>query len=338
MKIAFVVSVYLAREKKLAHLLHKMGHELILVYKALWDRHGEDYFKSKYMFTDDKVLAQIVQYLEKEVDIFHVFTEPTRLVSIVADNTNRPVLGEMKDSDFLRNGVKVEREIDAFNKADATLHPTKECMELLNEGYDFRGPTNWYWPLVPKDWYVQEEQIGKGAVYQGSMTTTQEVNDSFKKGRDFSYRDYTEVFKAFQKAGLPVTCFSMAQKRPGMKEHYDFIKFETFLPYPELLKKFGEFKVGIATWGSQSRPALKSIPNKPFEYMAGGLVPVALKGSVVGNWIEDNDIGYTMIEDVPDLSDIEEKRRNLLKVRDDWCLETQVDRVIQIYKELIRWR
>ncbi len=334
MKICFVAFTYIAREKKLACLLHKMGHELILVSKAYWDNHGLDYFSRKYHFTDWNILAKIIQNIEKDVDVFHVFTEPSELVSVVADHTNRPVLGEMKDSDFLRNGIKIEKESEAFRKADATIHPTKECMEALNEAYDFNGPTDWYWPLVPKDWYL-DSGIGEGAVYQGSMTTTQEVNELLAKGRDFSYRDYTKVFKAFNEAGLPVTCYTRASTRRAIKEHYrELVSFEDYLPYPELIKRFSEFKVGIATWGSQSTPALKSIPNKPFEYMAGGLVPIALKGSVVGDWIEEHGVGYTMIDDVPDLSDIEDRRENLLKVRDDWCLETQVDRVIKIYKEL----
>jgi len=80
------------------------------------------------------------------------------------------------------------------------------------------------------------------------------------------------------------------------------------------------------------------MPNKMFEYISQGVVPVIAHASEASKFAEEHGVGITITS--PDnlkeqLKDGPKIRENILKKRHELTMEKHIDPLIELYEELL---
>lgn len=279
-------------------------------------------------------------------DIFHVHNEPDWMIKEVKDYAgNRPVIHDCHDLLSLASGVQDSEEIQAFDIADGFVHVTDTNRGIAEQLYGKDKPTRVIHSYMPKSFVmsnmdaVPTEMVNfKNAVYEGGLNETHppEIeNDRYK----VNIRYWVEVMKGFRGNGYNVSLFPASQLTRNVYQ-----KFGCFvchpLPYPTMLIGLRAHGIGIVGSVYPVAYIQCALPNKLFEYISQGVVPVVMNCTEAENFVTKHDCGV-IIKDINDLSILNDidmlqhKRENVLKLRHKLTMESQLNQIESLYEEVL---
>jgi hypothetical protein len=169
-------------------------------------------------------------------------------------------------------------------------------------------------------------------VYEGGVSDNPE-----------SYRYYRDLFATFTSFGFNVFLIPSGWS-PAGKRYENQVNVIGPMDYINLLRTMRSFGLGIV--GSQEYVRLMhaAMPNKMYEYISAGTVPLIFNMGEAAEFVTQNEIGLDMTAlagiDGPGIGkkEIIEKamacRKNILQIRQTLFLEDHIQPLIDLYKSL----
>ncbi|HUU93164.1 MAG TPA: hypothetical protein VM238_18375 [Phycisphaerae bacterium] len=290
-----------------------------------------DYFDEAYYFHDPDSLAWQARRIQ--ADVYHVHNEPNYLVAKAIESQCGPVVWDVHDLDLVRfdhmpgaqNSEQEERMLAAH--AEAVILPCKRYREILGLGtvlYSFCGKRHFGWNDDPKE----------NLVLQGH------VNADNRAGY---WLDYRYVSEALARVGVDLH-IQPAGHSTGITYDTSRALQYHFVPYEAMLEIISKHRWGLVCGGVPCPQWQAAMPNKLFEYLARGVVPVVLWADEAAEFVTKRDIGV-VLEKPEDAAKVltegtwQRCRKNLKRIRKDLMAETQGVKLIAIYEHAIgKWR
>lgn len=287
-------------------------------------------------FYDAGQLARSVQ--GSPADLFHVHNEPDWMVKVVKDaGGGRPVVFDIHDLESLRwQREPDQNEREAFEAADAYVHVSIPCKQAA-ERYHASKPN-----IVLYSW-VNEEYIPKhvgdvswtSICYEGGLSTLPPLEE--QEGRIIhNMRSFQPVVAAFVEQGFNVYLFPADGHDPNDLTYENlgaYVAAPTI--YPVMLAGLRAFGFGLVGAPASSHLLEAAMPNKLFEYMSQGVVPVCMNASEAARFVEDQGIGIRL-DGLENLSKQLQAgpvlRQALLKLREQYTMEAHIGPLVELYQ------
>jgi len=293
---------------------------------------GFNMFESMSLYFDREQLQRAVKM--SKADIFHVHNEPDWMVEAVREVTDRPIIFDAHDLDSLRRFPNVsDDEKSAFECADAFVHVSEPCREHAEKMHGDKKPSIVLYSYMNE---VFVKDVGdcsfSSVVYEGGLSEKSELTEN-----TFNLRFYAPVVDEFIKQGFNFYIYPAAQTTQNLYEGLGAVVSQP-LHYPHMLNALKAFGYGLL--GSiVSAPLMEAaMPNKLFEYMSQGVVPVILNASEASKFATEHGIGITLdgTENLKEqLKDGPKIRKQVLKKRHDFTMEKNIQPLIDLYKGLL---
>ena len=330
-EILMVTEHACVRVLKEAHVLKKLGYNVHLVFGGPilgpLTANGADACQMFRSVTYFKTKTQLSDFLlVRRFDVYHVHVEPYWLVSFVRHTLpEAKIICDMKDSMYWRAPGTFRDEDTAVSSADAFLVPSHVC------GEELAGRTSQdieYLPsAVPLDWYVDPSCARGGIANQGGHTLPDDMYD---------WRDYTDIY-CFLKQHFDVYAYSPQFGHNKITEHYMALDVRTAnVEYFRLLQALGSHDWNLVG-NDRGQVWQYALPNKFFDAIAAGVPVMVLGVPEVEKIVNDCDIGVicnSKNEMVDNYNLHEEKRNNLLRVRDILAMDHAISGLVDLYRRM----
>lgn len=316
------VKIALSQLKK--HKIHFIAFER----PQFWN-----YFDSLNLCHSVDHLRKAVTILNDHVDIFHVHNEPNWMACTVRETTDKPIVFDVHDSQDYRSDKPEDQSVSerlAFDIADGLVFVSEPCKEITLRKHQIDKPHCVLPSYVPRDFYKTKDwNWNGGIIYQGGTWTD-------KSPSVMQYANYKNLSEALKKEGIPFNVFTTDWK--GYKKEYlkDII-FQGTLQYNELLKHLGHFDWGLIGNLEPYKDWQVALPNKLFEYMAGGLPILCMNAELCGEMVESLGIGIHVktIEELKRRYQEKDKcRKNVFLKRHEFEMEKHTHVLDELYENL----
>lgn len=306
---------------------------------------GYNLFTTASLWHDPDQLMRSVA--ASQADIFHVHNEPDWMVSAVrqAVGDNRPIVHDVHDLASMGSDSEPgEEELNAFRDADAIIHVSQPCADYAEKYHGNKKPSI----VLPS--YVNREFLtplgGDDAVswnsicYEGGLSSEGGLYLENENGKWFNMRYWLPFVQAFIEQGWNVGLFA-GNSNVGT----DYENAGAFLArnvhYPTLLRAMRVYGFGLVGAAIHFPLINASLPNKLFEYISQGVVPVVINASESAKFVTEHGVGVVpekgdarpLVEQLVEAGKV--ARRNILEKRHLWTMENQIDKLIGLYEEVI---
>jgi hypothetical protein len=316
---------------KRKHKVHFMQYQI---------RHPSfnDVIPTSTMYLSPDTLAPKFEGMERQMgkqDIVHVHNEPSWMVSCIRKFfPDKKIILDIHDLQYIR-GEKNEWGTDeeaAIKDADGFIFPSITYQEKMKEFIGGKPSTVVYSmcnaEVMPRMFYPKVE----GLCYQGGITWD-------NTGAD--YCDYRELAKLLTNNQVPFYLYGANTLYHNVYYQLGAICLQMF-DYSPLLQQMTRQKWGFVGGQKIDNPQWNSaVPNKLFEYLASGVIPIVYGAKEAGEYVKDNDIGVVC----DSLEDVIETVRNpllyqiyyekVMQKREQLTMETQVDKILNLYKQVM---
>lgn len=323
------------RAFKQSKIMLERGHQMEAVAQA--HGFGFNIYTLAYSWADKKQLATVIR--ESKADVIHVHTQPDWLVAFAKEHAGfRPVVMDVHDPESLRTlQPPNQHEIDAFKFADGIIHVSEPCRTHCEKLHGAGKPTELIYSYVNGNFYNKASDVNWMSIcYEGGLTT-RKVDES---GQAF-YRNYTYPVQKFIEGGYNVSLFAAGFEEIDPTYEGMGALVVRDLHYTSMLNAIRNHAFGLVGAAASFRLMHAAMPNKLFEYISQGVVPVVWNADTAGEFVAKHGIGIWLKGD-DDLTDMPAKlsrgpacRKNLLNVRDKWRMETQAEAMEKFYKQLL---
>ena len=331
MRICMVSSHACIRVVKESLALVERGHNVEMV--ARQAPFGFNMFDSLSIYHGEDMLKKTIRGLH--ADIFHVHNEPDWMVKAVREATDKPIVFDIHDINSLRyESEPDEHEKAAFECADAFIHVSESCKAWADKVHGEREHSIILYSYV-NERFVRRDEGGASfasVVYEGGLAEEENL-----EGDQFNMRFYAPIVKAFIDQGFNFYLFPANITQKGLYENLGaYVAAPTH--YPVMLTGLRAFGFGLLGARAPARLMESAMPNKLFEYLSQGVVPVICNAAEASKFVAEHDIGITLTS----LENLQEQlmrgpeiRENVMKKRYDFTMEKQIDKLIDLYEELL---
>ena len=222
----------------------------------------------------------------------------------------------------------------AIDYADGFNFVGEECARMSVEAFNLKKPYSVLSSYPNKKYFKYKDWHRTGGlVYEGGVFIEGENPDFMR------YADYREMGEKCKELGLPFRMYTPHYNEARKEKHFDPYYTETMtLPYNELIKNLGHYDWGLVGNIKAYNNWNVAIPNKMFEYMAGGIPVVAINAKQCEDFVTKNGVGIS-VKSVDELKDRWDERYecqiNVIKNRFKWCMEAHIHELEDLYKELV---
>ncbi len=328
------------------------GYEVHLV--AMIQPFGWNAYSSFSMYLEPNDLPKTVKMLDKAgIDIFHVHNEPDSLVKLTREGTNKPIVFDIHDLDHLRqfgNQKPSKEEIEAFELADAFIHVSEEIKDYAQEHYPSGKPHHVIYSFVNEKFQASPGELPhvcwNSICYQGGLSETEDKTvkvirhfDEDKNQRTvFNCRYYAPMVESFLNQGYFVNMYPATPLTGTTYESLGAFVSGGPVPYPTMLRALRPHAFGFVGSCISAPLMEKAMPNKLFEYMSQGVLPVILNAKAAEEWVQAYDCGIVLdgLDNLDEqLQDVGHKRKNLLQFLGYWKMEDQIASLRVIYESVL---
>jgi hypothetical protein len=298
---------------------------------------GFNIYRSMTVYHDREQLTRSVA--ASDADIFHVHNEPDWLVSAVRAGTDKPIIFDAHDLESLRwNREPDQDELDSFGMAAGWVHVSDPCRRAA-EHYHGNGKPSVVLPSFVNEIFtptLADDVSWNSIVYEGGLSTDIEVYDvDGKEARNF--RNYIPVVEAFAKQGFIFFLFAPNNLDAMVYERVGGI-IGASLHYPTLLRAMRPFAFGLVG-SSTSYPLMEAaLPNKLYEYISQGVVPVCYNAATAADFCEKYGVGIRLdgLDDLKEqLKDGQACRERILAKRHEWTMEANIEPIKELYEAVL---
>jgi glycosyltransferase involved in cell wall biosynthesis len=312
----------------------------------------ESYKSYSRYFTIDQLIETVKLY-SKIADVFHAHNEPSYFVSIVKEFCKVPVILDAHDSFLARmteeeeiklrnDGKKAYRvtseERNNFQLADALIFPGKQFGDAIRNEFRLKQPHLVLPSYLPQRLYRYDGRgwLG-GLVYEGMVQIKNET-ESHSLAHGYRYADYEGLAKEAHKLGIDFHIYAVREDKP-FKDLYDPISYvHPALDVERLIKELQRHDWGLVGNVFPSPQWDVAFPNKMFEYIAASVPVVAINAKACSEFIEKHGIGITVgsLEELASRwSEHRACRERLIKVRQQFSMESHIGQLADFYQEVI---
>lgn len=293
---------------------------------------GFNHFDSMMIYRGGEMLKRTIK--ASKADIFHVHNEPDWMVRAVREATDKPIIFDIHDLNSLRHVTEPnEEELNAFAMADAFVHVSEPCKAYAEK---YHGEHRCivlhpYMPNVFVDTKVRDVSWDS-ICYEGGLS--EKANPDPKQ---FNIRFLAPIVKKFIEQDFNFYLFPAGVMNDGV---YENLGAHVAYPsqYPNMLAGLRACGFGLVGAGLPVHLMEAAMPNKLFEYMSQGVVPVMIHASEASKFAAEHEVGITLtsIDGLKEqLKDGPKIRKNVLKKRHDFIMENHIDPLIDLYEELV---
>jgi len=333
MRILHISSHPDIRAWKQAVIMIDRGHEVD--FASPGSAFNDAAFTRVYTYRTNVQLRKTIQ--ESAADVIHVHSDPNWLVPMVKECAGSiPVIHDVHDPESMRTGKEPdEHEKTAMSVADAIIHVSKTCRAWSERVHGNGKPTTIIYSAVPVSRYGKIQNGNFNAiVYQGGLTSAMHAPDGLAYFRNLHY-----VVDKFISQGFHFSLFAAGEYELDQSYTSMGAFVMRHVPYTDLL--VGMRLHGFGFVGSPVvTPIIKgAMPNKLFEYISQGVVPVCWNAEEAGEYVEELGIGIHLHGELDDLreklKDGFKVREKLLRLRHDLAMESQAVKLESFYRSLI---
>ena len=305
-----------------------------------------DYYRTVSLVNIPSQLYQSLM-LHEDADIFHVHNEPSWYVTAIKELfPDKPVVLDVHDSLLGRvwpeNKDAVRISVDErnnFTLADAHIFVSESMREICQKDFSLDQPSIVLPSYVPKRFYCIDawRWLG-GLVYEGRIDLPEKVEKN-KDVKFFEYCDYTEMAKALSSVGITLSIYSPQEDPEKVDNHYKGIAiYKGQYLYEQMIRQVGRHDWGLV--GNLGiHPAWQiALPNKLFEYMAAGVPIAVFNAEECAEFVKEHRVGI-VVESPEELKERWGEKRfcreNVIKKRRDFCMEMHIEKVENLYHELV---
>jgi hypothetical protein len=335
---------------KILHLGHhcciRMSKECIaLSEKTKHEIHGAgtrsplciDHLKSFFTFV---TISQLKNYIKGvDFDIIHIHNEPNWLVYIVKElRPDIKVILDVHDSMTYRSQqVKhfSNAEEIAFDLADGFVFVGDKCCEISLEKNknQISGKRYCVLPSYVNERYIKYKDWSRtgGLVYEGG---------TMMKNRHpewMMYADYKKLSDSLKEKGVPFYLYTTGMDKEK-QEYYKNAILAGSLQYDKMISTMGHHDWGLTGNVDKFMNWDVAMPNKLFEYMAGGIPVIAMNAKEVGKFVQKHGVGIS-VSSVEELMDRWEERyscrKNVFLKRNQFTMEQNIHILEKLYLGVI---
>ena len=334
MRILHVSTRQDVRALKQALVMLDRGHEVEFAAPDSGFGFGYNRYTVAYAYGDNFQLERIIQ--NSKADLVHVHSDPNWLVPICKKAAgDRPVIHDVHDPESMRTGQPPDQhEIESY-KVEGIIHVSEPCRAFAEKMHGTGKPTIVNYSMVPGMFFNAAKNANFDAiVYEGGLTSL----ETDASGMAY-YRNMHYFTQKFIEAGFHVSLF--AAGHDDIDFSYDQLgAFITrHVPYVTMLTGLRLHGFGFVGSACVTPIIQAAMPNKLFEYISQGVVPVCWNADTAGEYVEKHGIGIWLKGELDNLQEQlkrgPELRENLLKIRDQFKMESQADELEAFYKSLI---
>jgi len=294
---------------------------------------GFNHFDSMSIYRGGEMLKRTIR--ASKADIFHIHNEPDWMVRAVREATDKPIVFDIHDLNSLRHVSEPnEEEVNAFTMADAFVHVSEPCREYAEKYHGSEKPSIVLHPYMPRV-FVDDNvrDVSWDTIcYEGGLAEKPSPDPE-----QFNIRFLAPVVKRFIEQGFNFYLFPAGVMKEGV---YDNLGAYVAYPaqYPNMLSGLRACGFGFVGACQSAHLMEAAMPNKLFEYMSQGVVPVMAYASEASKFAEEHEIGITLnsVDNLKEqLKDGPKIRENVLKKRHDFVMEKHIDPLIDLYEGLL---
>jgi hypothetical protein len=302
---------------------------------------GFNIFNSQTLYSDRDMLRRSVEKAAKTADLFHVHNEPDWIVEDVRVSTDKPIVYDVHDLDSLRwQREPNQDELNAFDMSDGWVHVSEPCRLEAEKLHGNTKPHTTI-PSYVNDVFYGPDPAGdvswSSIVYEGGLATTDELPSHRDNEKGTNFRNYLPVVKAFADEGYNFMLYSSANVQEGAYENVGGV-LGGKLGYSTMLTAIRPYGFGLVG-ATVDYPIMQmAMPNKLFEYISQGVVPVCYNASTAADFCEEHGIGIRLdgLDNLKEqLADGPACRERILAKRHDWTMEKHIDDVQGLYMEVL---
>jgi glycosyltransferase involved in cell wall biosynthesis len=318
--------------------LTSLGHKVIGVTSQT--SFGHNLLDATVLYQNNFDLQRTVKAIDPIVDIYHAHNEPDNFVRLIKEISDKPVVWDAHDIESLRVGGKQDQdEIDSFSMADAFVHVSEPCRAYAEKMYGSSKPS-----LVLYSW-VNEQFTPKGIClrpswstfcYEGGLSVQGFEQDGDTHG--VNLRWWYPVFQLLIQNGYNVVAFGAGDDYGDLLYQELGVFLQPNVPYPIMLN--GMQPCGFGLVGAfTSFPLMEAaMPNKLFEYISQGVVPVVLNASEAAKFVTENECGIVLQSPEnleAQISPGPKLRKRVLEMRWLMLMENQIHSLVKLYRSLL---
>ena len=327
-----------------------MEHGHIIESVAVDNPFGHNVFETLSIYDDRDQLIRTIK--ASKADIIHVHNEPDWMVGAVREATDRPIIYDVHDLESLRwSASPDEDETVAFQSANGIVHTSNTCQKAAEQYHGSDKPTIVLFPYVNEDFIPPDEKLGDVSwntfVYQGGLETKETMDRTAGGLSIYNMRNYTSLVDVLcNKHNFNFFIYAARNKITTIDFTYENLGASMFreLPYPFLMIALRPFGFGLVGTARKFPLMEGAMPNKLFEYVSQGVVPVVFNAKKCAEYVEKHDIGIVITEDMLlNKSDFKEwlisegkrVRPKVLETRHYLSMEAHIQPLIDLYEEVL---
>lgn len=334
MRIAMVGDHGCIRVVKEALALRAKGHWVEIISRQ--EPFGYDHFDRVSLWHDRDQLIRSVR--DTRADVVHVHNEPDWIVSAAREGTSRALVYDIHDLESLRMQTAPNAdERSAFAAADGYVHVSYSCQQIAEQTH----PAHAHKPATVLPCYVNAEFYADRPprnspdclVYEGGLSAGEHMVPGAVE-----MRDLRPLVAAARQAGLHVGLCG-AQAMDG----YPYANLGAVrwgpLPYPAMLTSLRPYGWGFVGACPDIPLMQAAMPNKLFEYLSQGVVPVVYHADTAASFVQEHGIGVKLdqLENIGSVLavDHERYRQRVLTERWNWTMEQHIHLIETLYEQVL---
>lgn len=289
------------------------------------------------LWHDREQLTRAVR--DSRADVVHVHNEPDWLVCAARAGTHRPIVFDIHDLDSLRMQRAPDAdEVAAFADADGFVHVSAPCQQAAETAH----PEHIGKPSTVLSCYVNEEfyprEVPRSSpdclVYEGGLSGGEETADP----GTVLMRDYRPWVTAAIEAGFHVGLCGATPLDGYPYANLGAVRWGP-LPYPAMLRSLRPYGWGMVGAVPDMPLMQAAMPNKLFEYLSQGVVPVVYHADTAAQFVEAHGIGVR-IDGALDMRSVREidhatVRARVLEERWQWTMERHIHQLETLYNQVL---
>jgi hypothetical protein len=301
---------------------------------------GVNVFHTFSVHRDAESLKRVVE--SSRADIVHVHNEPDWMVGAAREATQKPIVFDVHDLNSLRYlAAPDEHERRAFEAADGIVHVSDPCREAAERHHGNGKPTG-VLPCLVNERFLAEplpaEPCWDSMVYEGGLDPRPVQNVGGKQV--VSARAIHAAVQAFARAGYQPYLYPATTTWNDPTYIYESLGAVVApgrLDYVSLLRALRAYGYGFVGSPHDAPLMQAAMPNKLFEYISQGVVPVVFNAGRAAAFVREHGLGI-VLEGLDNLREQlvpgPEVRRRILERRHEWTMERHIGAVTQVYQEV----